>query len=123
MAKPNLIGGACYLKLDGVQHMSRSDGWTINHGMPTRETVFDGANTVGYVEKPQEVVVEGTITVPAALNVSALVVSDDVTLTLELDNGNVYVLRNAWFSGDGVVNVNEGSMPVKFVGKSLEQVR
>jgi Phage tail tube protein len=122
MAKPNLIGGAAYLKIDGVQHMSRGN-WTYNFGKPTRTTVFDGANTVGYVEEPQEPMVEGDMTIPSTLDVGKLVESDDITLTLELDNGNVVVLRNAWFAGEGTVNVQEGSMPAKFVGRSLEVMR
>lgn len=123
MAKPNLIGGAVYLKLDGVQYMSRGN-WTYNHGMPTRETVYDGANAVGYVERPQEPFIQGDMTVPAALDVGKLVVSDDVTVTLELDNGNVVVLRNAWFASEGTVDAHEGQISgAKFVGKSLEVMR
>lgn len=121
--KPNLIGGAAYLKLDGVQHMSRGK-WSYNHGMPTRETVYDGANAVGYVERPQEPFVQGDMTVPASLDVAKLVTADDVTLTLELDNGNVVVLRNAWFAADGTVDVEEGMISgARFVGKSLEVMR
>lgn len=119
MAKPNLIGGTAYLKVDGVQYMSRGN-WKYNFGMPTRSTVFDGNSAVGYTEAPQEPSIEGDMTVPAILDVATLVTLDDVTITLELENGNIVTLRNAWYAGDGTVDVNEGMMPAKFVGKSLE---
>ena len=122
MAKPNLIGGTAYIKLDGVQHMSRGN-WTYNHGKPTRKTVFDGNLSVGYTEEPQEPMIEGDMTVPATLDTAALVVADGITVTLELENGNVVVLRDAWFANEGTVDVNAGSMPAKFVGRSLEVMR
>lgn len=122
MAKPNLIGGTAYIKLDGVQHMSRGN-WSYNHGMPTRETVFDGNQSVGYIETAQEPMIEGDMTVPATLDTVSLVSSDGITVTLELENGNVVVLRDAWYAGEGTVNVNEGRMPARFVGRSLEVMR
>lgn len=117
--KVNLIGGNAYLRIGGTQYMSRGD-WTYTVGTPTREAVFDGANVVGYTEKPNEPMVEGEITIPAGLNVTDITEIDDTTITLELDNGDVVTLRNAWYSGDGKVAIRDGKITAKFTGKSLE---
>ena len=121
MAKPNLIGGTVLLKLDGVQHATRGS-WTVNHGKPTRSPVFDGNNCIGYTESPQEPSIEGEMTIFATLDLGKLVEMDGATVTLELDGGKTYALRDAWYAGEGAANVSEGSMPARFVGKSLEVV-
>lgn len=122
MAKPNLIGGNAYLKVNGVQYQSRGD-WSYSHGTAERTTVFDGSRPAGYTEQPREPMIEGEITTPADFDGLALTEIDGATVTLELDNGNVVTLRDAWYAGEGTFNVREGKLPVKFVGKSLEVVR
>lgn len=119
MAKVNLIGGTAYLKVNGQQYSARGN-FSYNEGVPERTTVYDGLQPAGYTEAPREPMIEGEISVTADVNVRDLIENDDNTVTLELENGKVVVLRNAWYAGEGTVNVNEGMMPVKFVGKSCE---
>lgn len=40
--------------------------------------------------------------------------SDNVTVTLELANGKIIVLSNAWFAGEGKVECEEGEITVRF---------
>lgn len=119
MAKIHLLGGTVFVKANGVQYAARG-AFSYNIGVPERTTVYDGNVPVGYTESPREPMIEGEISVTTEVDLRVFIEDDNMTLTLELENGQVVVLRNAWHAGEGTVNVNEGMMPIKFVGKSCE---
>ena len=67
--------------------------------------------------------IEGELTVTSAVDTAEFINLDGETITLTLESGTIVVLRDAWFAGDGNINLNEARFPVKFVGKSLEVQR
>lgn len=109
----NRVGGIIFLKLDGRQYKAKGD-FSYNLGKPMREAVVGADAVHGYTERPQVAFVEGEITDSANLDLATLVQSDSTTVTLELANGKVIVLNQAWFAGEGTGNTAEGNIAVRF---------
>lgn len=115
-------GGIIQLQVNGELYDAKGN-FTYNLGRPVREAIV-GADTVhGYKETPQVAFVEGEITDRGTLDLEKLVTMDGATVTLELANGKVICLRDAWFAGEGTGNTEEGNVAVRFEGKSGEEVR
>ena len=65
--------------------------------------------------------VEGEITDQRDLVLSDFVNLVNTTITLELANGKVFTLRNAWYAADGNVQTEEGNIQVRFEGREAEE--
>lgn len=114
-------GGIIQVSMDGVSFDAKGN-FTYNLGRPKREAIV-GADTVhGYKETPQVAFIEGEITDRGTFDLAAMVTSEGKTVTLELANGKVFVLRDAWFAGEGTGNTEEGNIGVRFEGKQGEEV-
>lgn len=115
-------GGIIQLQVAGELQDAKGD-FTVNIGRPKREAII-GADTVhGYKEVPQVAFIDGEITDRGTLDLEKLVTVVDATVTLETATGKVYVLRNAWYAGEGTLNTGEGNIPVRFEGQSGEEIR
>jgi len=115
------IGGILFGKINGSQ-VRMKGSWTYNLGQPKREGIVGADQTHGYKEMPQLAFVEGAITDSSELDLKALVNTKDVTFTLELANGKVIVLRDAWWAADGNVTTEEGEIEAGFEGLSAQEV-
>lgn len=116
------VGGILFCKVNGVQFKAKATSWTYNLGSPKKEGIVGIDSTHGYKEMPVLAFIEGAITDDSALDLKALIGQTDVTVTLEIANGKVIVLRNAWFAGDTDVTTEEGEIPFRFEGLSAEEV-
>ena len=122
MAGKNRIGGTIALKVNGDIYFAKGN-FTYNLGKPKREGVI-GADTVhGYKETPQIPFVEGEITDRNELSLEDLVTLDEATITLELANGKVIALSEAWYADEGTGNTEEGNIACRFEGMSCEEVK
>ena len=122
MPGKNRIGGIIALKVNGDMHLAKGN-FTYNLGKPKREGVV-GADTVhGYKETPQVPFIEGEITDRNELSLEDLVTLDEATITLELANGKVIALSEAWYAGEGTGNTEEGNIACRFEGMSCEEVK
>lgn len=109
-------GGLISFNVDGEPYEAKGN-FTYNLGRPLREEIV-GANSIhGYKSTPQAAMIEGEFTDRKDLDVGKLVELEDVTVTLTLGNGKSVVLREAWFSGEGNVQTEEGNIAVKFTSK------
>ncbi len=96
--------------------------FSYNLGRAKREAII-GADTVhGFMEKPQVAFIEGEITDRGNLDLNALVSMTGATATLQLANGKVVALRDAWYAGDGTGHSDEGNIDVRFEGASAEEI-
>jgi hypothetical protein len=121
MAGQNRRGGVLFLKVNGEIYDAKGN-FTYNLGQPKREGIVGADSVHGYKETPQVPFIEGEITDRAGLDLAALCNLDDATATLELANGKVITLRNAWYAGDGTGNTEEGNIDVRFEGLSADEV-
>lgn len=113
--------GIIFFKVDGTQYDAKGN-FTYNLGQSKREGILGADGVHGYKETPQQSFIEGEITDRSDLDLAALVKLDGVTVTLELGNGKVVTLRDAWFAAEGTGNSEEGNIQVRFEGMSGEEV-
>lgn len=114
--------GILFLKINGAIHDAKGN-FTYNIGVPKREAIVGADQVHGYKEMPQAAFIEGELTDSKNLDLAALLKFDDATATLELANGKVVVLRNAWYAGDGNVQTEEGNINLRIEAKSGEEVK
>ncbi len=122
MAGKNRIGGIISLKIDGDMYFAKGD-FTYNLGKPKKEGVVGSDGVHGYKEVPQIPFIEGEVTDRQEMSLEALVAISESTITLELANGKVIVLREAWYASEGTGNTGEGNVGARFEGKSAEEVK
>ena len=122
MAGKNRIGGIIALKVNGDIYFAKGN-FTYNLGKPKKEGVVGSDRVHGYKEVPQVPFIEGEITDRNELNLEDLITLDDATVTLELANGKVIMLREGWYAGEGTGNTDEGNIALRIEGMSAEEVR
>ena len=117
----NRRGGVIFFKIDSVMRDAKGN-FTYNLGAPKREALI-GADLVvqGYKEMGQVPFVEGEITDQRDLILSDFLNLENTTITLELANGKVVTIRNAWYAGDGNVGTEEGNIQLRFEGIEAEE--
>jgi len=122
MAGKNRIGGTISLKVDGDMYFVKGD-FTYNIGKPKKEGVVGPDRVHGYKEVAQIPFIEGEITDRAEMSLDTLLNIDGATIMLELANGKVIALREAWYASEGTVNTGEGNIGARFEGMSAEEIR
>ncbi|MNL24958.1 Phage tail tube protein [compost metagenome] len=122
MAGKNRIGGLIALKINGDMYFAKGS-FTYNLGKPKKEGVVGSDRVHGYKEVPQIPFIEGEITDRNELNLEDLLTLEDATVTLELANGKVIMLREGWYAGEGTGNTDEGNIALRIEGMSAEEVR
>lgn len=118
----NRRAGVLYLKKDS-QLLDVKGSFTYNLGANKKEGILGHDGVHGYKSLPQIPFIEGTITDRSDLDVKndILEVSDS-TITLELANGKTFVLRDAWYAGDGNITTEEAEIEVRFEGLQGEEI-
>jgi hypothetical protein len=117
----NRRGGIYSLQISGVQYDVKGNA-TYNLGRPVREAIIGADRVHGYKETPQAAFVELELTDRADLDLNALVTMTNVSVTLQLANGKVVALNNAWYAGDGTGNTEEGNIAARFESASAEEI-
>lgn len=108
------IAGTCFFKIDSDQ-LSLTGGieTPLNTSVKESITGLDGSND--YKETFRAPFIKGTFKVPKDFPLDKLS-RDDMTITAELANGWVYVLKNAWVEGEVNHNAEEGTAEIQFSG-------
>lgn len=116
------IAGFCFFKIDGAQYPARGD-FEYQPLDTSKEGVAGQDGVHGYKEMPVIPHIKGKVTDLGGISVQALQALTDSTVTLELANGKVVILRDAWVKGEIAVNSQDGSYEITLEGKScIEQV-
>lgn len=111
--------GIITVQIDGVKYDAKGE-FTYNLGRPQRAAIVGADGIHGFQETPQIGFIEGEFTDRADMNLEALVTLEDATVTLQLANGKVIALREAWFAGDGNAATQEANITVRFEGYGEE---
>lgn len=119
MAQP--LFGLVALKIDGVSYNVKGN-CTYNLGIPRREVVVGADGVHGYKVMPQAAFIEGEISDSQEISLQDFVSVEGATVTAELRNGKVIVLREATFTGEGTGNTEEGNIAFRFDAKSAEEI-
>jgi hypothetical protein len=115
------IAGVAYIFVDGRQYPLRGD-LTISIDTIEREGIAGQDGVHGFTETPRVPWIEGAISDLGELSLVALQAMCDVTVTAELANGKVYVLRNAWTSTPREFAAADGQATVRWEGMSAEEL-
>jgi len=118
----NRIGGIIFIKADGELYQAKGS-WTYNIGKPKREMIAGADGVHGYTEMPQVPFIEGVITDKDTLDVGRLLTLTDATVTLELANSKIIVLKEAVFAGEGNITTEAGEIAARFEGMDAEEIR
>lgn len=112
-------GGIIQVQVDGSIYRAKGD-FTYNPGKPKREAIIGSDGVHGYKEMPQVAFVEGEFTDGDDLDLPGLLTITGATVTVDLANGKMFVLHNAYYAAEGTVNTGEGNIGVRFEGEGEE---
>jgi len=113
--------GLIQLQINGEIESAKGN-FTYNPGAHKRAAILGSDGIHGYMESPQVAFIEGEITDRGDLDLRKLVEGKEVTVTLALANEKVFVLRDAWFAGEGTANTGEANIAVRWEGASGEEI-
>lgn len=116
------VGGIILLKVDGEIFQAKGE-FTYNINPTKRESVVGADAIHGFKEEPKVQFIEGEITDSDELDLEGFQAIRDASITLELANGKVIVLREAFYAADGDVGTAEGNIQCRFEGIRGEEVR
>jgi len=115
------IAGVAYMKVDGALYPLRGN-FTVSPSALERTGISGQDYVHGYSEMPRVPFIEGDVSLDPALSVDDIESAVDVTVTAELANGKVYVLREAWCRSALELNTREGQTRVRFEGVSCDEI-
>jgi tail tube protein len=106
------IAETCHVKINGRSYTTQGDDLDIQIQAGKKEEVVDSFGN-GYIKSsPSLSMVSGSILTTADLNPQTVVDFTDCTVQVEMNNGRVALLRNAFFSGDAKISPADGKMSV-----------
>lgn len=118
---PQIRVGTLRFMIDGVQYALAGD-FEVMGLRNKREPVVGPDGSVGMKVTPVAPMIKGPIRDREGLDVAAIFEMTDITITGEMENGKAWVLRNAFYSGEGTIGVAEGEIDGQWTGESIEEV-
>ena len=115
------VGGVIGFQINGEVYQAKGE-FTYNLGRPKREAVIGADGVHGHKETPQVPFIEGEITDRKDLDLNALTTLTGATATLELANGKVIALRDAYYAAEGTGHTEEGNIDIRLEGASAEEI-
>jgi hypothetical protein len=115
------IGGTAFLKVDGGQLPLRGN-FNVSPSAVERNMIAGQDYVHGYTELPRVPYIEGDISLHPDVSLEDLEAMTNVTVTAELLNGRVYVLKEAVCRSGLVGNTKDGQVPVRWEGTSCEEI-
>ena len=115
------VAGIAYLKVNGAQYPLRGN-FTVSPSRVERNGIAGQDGVHGYSEMPRVPYISGDVTLDPALSREALEAVRDATVTAELANGRVYVLRDAWCRSALELNTGDGQVNVRFEGFDCDEL-
>jgi uncharacterized protein YlzI (FlbEa/FlbD family) len=115
------IAGIAFLKVDGNIYPLRGN-LTVSPSTVERAMLAGQDFIHGYSEMPRIPAISGDVSLDPALSMEDVERLVDVTVTAELANGKVYVLREAACTAALDLNTREGTTRVVFQGISCDEI-
>lgn len=91
-------------------------------GEPVREELIGADRVHGFMEKPGTPMMSLEARDGEGVDVAKLLRHKDVTCMAELANGKTVFLRNAFQAGEGTQGSEEGTIGLRFVGETAEEL-
>lgn len=115
------LAGKAYISLNGIDHSSQN-GAVLMLGNAPKTTVKADNGISGYTEGVGEPGINASFIKTNGLDLQT-VADFSGTVTFEADDGDTYVLRDAWVANEIEMTHDENAaFPVELRGVSLEKV-
>jgi hypothetical protein len=115
------IAGTAFLKVDGGIYPLRGN-FTVSPSALERAGISGQDFVHGYSEMPRVPFIEGDVSLVPELSMTTVEGVNNSTVTAELANGKVYVLREAWCRSALELNTREGQTRIRFEGVSCDEI-
>lgn len=115
------IAGLCFIKIDGRSYDAPGD-FNVTIGGPVLTAIPMANGTIYNSIEIKPGKISGTISTTIGLSVVQLKNARNITVQVQAANGSSYILKNAFFTGEGEVNVKEGSFAIEFQGNEIIQL-
>jgi hypothetical protein len=115
------IAGTAFLKVDGNQYPLRGS-FTVTPSVIERAGIAGQDYIHGYSEMPRVPSIEGDVSTVPGLSIEDFDGMTNVTVTAELANQSVYVLREGWCVSANAINARDGMVRIKFEGISCDEI-
>lgn len=116
----NARAGTVYVRINGTQH-DLGGSVTVGPMDIERESLVGVDSIHGFKEMPKAPFIEVEFVRNKALSIQALKNIVDSTITAELVDGSVYVLRNAWYLSGAELDAVEGKYTARFEGLAMQE--
>ncbi len=120
-AKSNRVAGTTFVSYNG-KTLAVKGSVSIGMGTEKKSAVIGEDGIHGYKGEHQVPFIEVTVTNRNDLNLKELINIEGATVTAQQPGGKTYALRDAWCAADGVVNLSEGELVLRFEGLSIDEV-
>ena len=115
------VAGIAYFKIDGEMFPLKGN-FTVSPSTYERAGIAGQDYVHGYSELPRVPYIEGDLTDIVSMSLDRLEAMTNVTVTAELANDSVYVLKEAWCRSAMELNTREGQFRVRFEGTTCEEI-
>lgn len=114
------MAGTAFIKVNGNQYPLRGN-FIVSPSAVERNGIAGQDRVHGYQEVPRVPTISGDISSRPEISLEAMEAITEATVTAELVNGKVYVLRNAWCKAAFELNTNDGMFRTVFEGESCDE--
>ena len=114
----NALAGTATIAVDGRNYLLEGS-FRYSPSRANRETLTGMDGVHGYKETPVAGFMSATLRDTQGLSVSDLNAMTNVTVTVQLANGKVVVMRNAWTAGVQEVDSVDGKVDVRWEGPQV----
>lgn len=118
----NKVGGICYVKINEVQYPLRGNLKYAPGRRESEEVVGQDGEVHGFKVTGKAPYIEMDVTDRGNMSVALLNDLEGATVTAEMNNGKVFVLKNAKQMNHIEVDASEGQFTVRFVGTEGREV-
>jgi hypothetical protein len=115
MATNKRLAGTCYIKVDGEQ-LEVSGGVEAPLNENKREPVSSATGVAGYKETTIVPYLKVTAILVPGFPKAKLNTADNMTITAEMANGDVYTLSGAWLANEASHKADDGTTELEFNG-------
>ena len=115
------IAGIAFLKVDGAIYPLRGN-FTVSPSALERAGISGQDFVHGFSEMPRVPYIEGDVSLVPDLSMDSVEEVVNATVTAELANGRVYILREAWCRSALELNTREGQTRIRFEGVSCDEL-
>jgi len=115
------IGGTAYLTQDGAQ-LPLGSALSFSPGRVERERKIGLSGSGGDVETPRPATLSCSLLYRGSLDLESLLESSNSTLTVELNNGCVWLLQGASITNGADIDAAAGEITLEFADDVARQI-